>query len=182
MERSSTDGTKAAGADTADGIYTIQGKLWKADEDRASMGNASLTGDSTSQIALFRIRKSGDSTLLQLEFHPLTAIGFTRYLYGFSYFPQATDIEQIPKNMTGQGTQYAKLLLDWSTLQKTEQDITTVATDAASDTGPGPLTDLSGTAGTGQTDNGTDSSTNSKTDTSTSDASKDTSTFGSSGS
>lgn len=64
--------------------------------EAAPMGNASLTGDSTSQIALFRIRKSGDSTLLQLEFHPLTAIGFTRYLYGFSYFPQATDIEQIP--------------------------------------------------------------------------------------
>lgn len=50
--------------DISDGVYTIEGRLRKADEDRASMGNASLTGSSTSEKATMKLRKSGTSVYL----------------------------------------------------------------------------------------------------------------------
>lgn len=188
--------------DISDGVYTIEGRLRKADEDRASMGNASLTGSSTLEKATMKLRKSGTSVYLQLEFHPLTAIGFTGYLYSISYFPDAVDKETIPKDKTGQpvtvtqyysgvfddynkvstgldtairekyyphyavmpvtwgleqmwvqvyvpvmetlgtgqGTQYAKLLLDWSTLQKTDESVDTISITASTDSGTGNST------------------------------------------
>lgn len=181
----------------ADGVYTIEGRLRKADEDRASMGNPALTGSGTAEKATLKLRKSGESLYLQLEFHPLTAIGFTGYLYSMSYFPDAADTESIPKEQTGQpvivtqyytgiydtyndktaaedtniqgryyphyavmpvtwnqeqmwvqvyvpvmealgkgqGTQYAKLLLDWSTVKKTKESVESISITASADTG-----------------------------------------------
>ena len=217
--------------DISDGVYTIEGQLRKADEDRASMGNASLTGSSTLEKATMKLRKSGTSVYLQLEFHPLTAIGFTGYLYSISYFPDAVDKETIPKDKTGQpvtvtqyyrgvfddynkvstgldtairgkyyphyavmpvtwgleqiwvqvyvpvmetlgtgqGTQYAKLLLDWSTLQKTDESVDTISITASTDSGTGnsTITDSS----TNQTQTGTTTDTSTTTDTTQSDSS-----------
>ena len=217
--------------DISDGVYTIEGQLRKADEDRASMGNASLTGSSTLEKAMMKLRKSGTSVYLQLEFHPLTAIGFTGYLYSISYFPDAVDKETIPKDKTGQpvtvtqyysgvfddynkvstgldtairgkyyphyavmpvtwgleqmwvqvyvpvmetlgtgqGTQYAKLLLDWSTLQKTDESVDTISITSSTDSGTGnsTITDSS----TNQTQTGTTTDTSTTTDTTQSDSS-----------
>lgn len=217
--------------DISDGVYTIEGRLRKADEDRASMGNASLTGSSTLEKATMKLRKSGTSVYLQLEFHPLTAIGFTGYLYSMSYFPDAVDKETIPKDKTGQpvtvtqyysgvfddynkvstgldtairgryyphyavmpvtwgleqmwvqvyvpvmetlgigqGTQYAKLLLDWSTLQKTDESVDTISITASTDSGTGNSTTTD--SSTNQIQTGTTTDTSTTTDGTQSDSS-----------
>lgn len=217
--------------DISDGVYTIEGRLRKADEDRASMGNASLTGSSTLEKATMKLRKSGTSVYLQLEFHPLTAIGFTGYLYSMSYFPDAVDKETIPKDKTGQtvtvtqyysgvfddynkvstgldtairgkyyphyavmpvtwgleqmwvqvyvpvmetlgtgqGTQYAKLLLDWSTLQKTDESVDAISITSSTDSGTGNSTTTD--SSTNQTQTGTTTDTSTTTDTTQSDSS-----------
>ena len=63
-----------------DGTYTIDGRIWHAAANQASMGNAAL------RKPMQVIVKDGKATL-RMEFGPLTTSGFTGYLAKLNYFP-----------------------------------------------------------------------------------------------
>ena len=67
-----------------DGVYTIDGRIWHAAADQASMGNAALQKP-------MQVIKKGDAVTLRMEFAPLTTnLGtaqFTGYLAVLNYFP-----------------------------------------------------------------------------------------------
>ena len=78
--------TEATEVRLADGTYTIDGRIWHAAANQASMGNAALkkpmklivSTDATTGKAVYQLR---------MEYVPLTTSGFTGYLAGLNYFP-----------------------------------------------------------------------------------------------
>ncbi|MDE6850939.1 MAG: NEAT domain-containing protein [Lachnospiraceae bacterium] len=173
-------------ADDTDGVYTIEGRLWHATMDQPSMGNSAVTQP-------MKIVKSGDKTMLQMEFHSLRSGVFSGYLYSLHYFPSWHHENQVPEGAeavsvtvteyyngiyddynrssngldeairgkfyphyavmpiewnadstwvqvyvpvmeavsAGSGRQYARLLLDWNTLKKTEEKVEDISLSPA---------------------------------------------------
>ena len=69
-----------------DGVYTIQGRMWHASADQASMGNAALL--QPMQIVVSTDKETGETTtVLRMEYAPLTTSGFEGYLAELNYFP-----------------------------------------------------------------------------------------------
>lgn len=73
-----------------DGIYTIDGRIWHASSDQASMGNAALK--KPMQVVVKTDEETGETkATLRMEFGPLTtslgATDFTGYLAELYYFP-----------------------------------------------------------------------------------------------
>lgn len=186
LERLQSAEAHAGSSDNADGVYTIEGRLWHATMDQPSMGNSAL-------VQPMKIVKSGESVTLQMEFHSLTSGVFSGYLYSFNYFPSWNNesevpngAESVPVTVTeyyegiyddynhpstgldeairgtfyphyavmpiewntasawvqvyvpvmetiseGSGKQYARLLLDWNTLKKTEEKVEDISTSPA---------------------------------------------------
>lgn len=66
------------------GTYSIEGRLWSADADAASMGNKAIV-----QPMEVIVDEEGNAKL-RLEFVPLTTTGLTGYLAKLNYFPDWT--------------------------------------------------------------------------------------------
>lgn len=77
-------------ADDTDGVYTIEGRLWHATMNQPSMGNSAVTQP-------MKIVKSGDKTMLQMEFHSLSSGVFSGYLYSLHYFPSWNRENEVPQ-------------------------------------------------------------------------------------
>ena len=70
----------------ADGTYTIDGRIWHAAANQASMGNAALK--KPMKLIVSTDAQTGEKSYkLRMEYVPLTTSGFTGYLAGLNYFP-----------------------------------------------------------------------------------------------
>ncbi|MDY3052553.1 MAG: NEAT domain-containing protein [Ndongobacter sp.] len=81
---------KTKGTVFYNGVYTIEGKLWHAYDNRESMGNAAL-------VKPFQIRIEGGEaclTSLYIEFKPLEFMGFKGYLGSLDFFPEWEESEE----------------------------------------------------------------------------------------
>ena len=128
-----------------------------------------MTTEGRSQIAWYKEKESIDYNKVSTGLD--TAIR-GKYYPHYAVMPVTWGLEQMWVQVyvpvmetlgTGQGTQYAKLLLDWSTLQKTDESVDTISITASTDSGTGnsTITDSS----TNQTQTGTTTDTSTTTDT-----------------
>lgn len=90
LQETSTALQKEQSAGTVyNGEYSVTGRMWHASADQPSMGNSAL-------VQPMKVIKDGDDVKLQLEFVPLTTMGFTGYLYKLWYLPDWESETELP--------------------------------------------------------------------------------------